>query len=1033
MCSLARAGSGPVGVALGHAYRGAAKYGQTPAVKGKPGPERPNIVFVMLDDVGIDQMELFGNGGFNPPSLPNIDKLAESGMTFSNVWAMPECSPTRAAFFTGRYPLRTGVTSAITSQMLPHAQLSPYETTLPRLLSTAGYTSAMSGKYHLGNDNPSGNCSPATRGWDFFDGNLGADPPAIDTQAGSPSTTPVRTYNCGFVRESEAPGGIASGACYFDEGACEDGFSGKQCLESGGLLVPGEACAEETPAFLDFDATNGYYVWPNTVNDGSLPAPSGCDGSGRGCADLECPIGGTGEPPLSRGYMTTEQTQTAVEWWHRQDGPRMLTVSYNSIHTPFQPPPTSSDDDPVDALVCQGENASRNDNLALSKAMLENMDQQIAQLLAGLGLATLDDQGNISTLHLDAMNTLLVIIGDNGTSGPIVRQLPFDPRLPKGSVRFDPTLPKGSVFQTGVWVPLVVAGSLVEGPLGRDVDALINSVDLFELFAEIAGLDPREVVPPAHRLDSRSMLPYLTDPDQEPIRQFNFTQLGATGTIPIPIDPERRLWPCVLFSTVNETIPGSPKLEGGVCVDLLFDTSALCRTNAGIWLGPDPDPAFENKDAAEPDTPNGAWPSCCNVLGEFSAAHNPVRLAPLEQFAVRDKKFKLSELVSSDCRFPVDDPEVFPPFEEIRAVQFFNLEASPVDFLQTEICTAVDAVSPDGPRCNDGIITPAFPFGNQCANAPACLGAAALVEAFSSLAARLDRTKRSPIECRGDGNLDKRVDELDLAGVERFMASGPSYFDMNRDGQTDAKDRDIVLANLGNDCLGACGRADLNQDNRVTSDDEAILLQSLGRCDVNLAAAVHLCGADLNADGWIDEADLEILRKTRSQMKGTPCSPDRTVADQTAVFLTFTASILDLGVSTSISVSNPLAWDPMSPFLSLSGSVTKGTIEIYLWDQAEGELISYETSDDSVGVGLNPDGTLSPRGTWRFLLSEVLVAAGWDDDFVGYGWVVANFGGVVGSHTVNYFAIGFSQPLLAVPAIGQGIHGTAGLPVRVPP
>ena len=122
-----------VGVALGHAYRGAAKYGQTPAVKGKPGPERPNIVFVMLDDVGIDQMELFGNGGFDPPSLPNIDKLAESGMTFSNVWAMPECSPTRAAFFTGRYPLRTGVTSAITSQMLPHAQLSPYETTLPRL------------------------------------------------------------------------------------------------------------------------------------------------------------------------------------------------------------------------------------------------------------------------------------------------------------------------------------------------------------------------------------------------------------------------------------------------------------------------------------------------------------------------------------------------------------------------------------------------------------------------------------------------------------------------------------------------------------------------------------------------------------------------------------------------------------------------------------------------------------------------------------------------------------------------------------
>jgi len=145
------------------------------------GEDPPNILFIIMDDVGIDQMTAFGNGGEDPAIVPNINKIANSGVRFSNVWAMPECSPSRSAFFAGRYTLRTGVTSAIVPIMLPQAQLSTYETTLPRVLSTAGYKSSMIGKYHLGNDNPSGQCSPATRGWDFFDGNLEVGPPPIDT------------------------------------------------------------------------------------------------------------------------------------------------------------------------------------------------------------------------------------------------------------------------------------------------------------------------------------------------------------------------------------------------------------------------------------------------------------------------------------------------------------------------------------------------------------------------------------------------------------------------------------------------------------------------------------------------------------------------------------------------------------------------------------------------------------------------------------------------------------------------------------
>jgi arylsulfatase A-like enzyme len=124
----------------------------------------PNIVFIILDDVGIDQMQSFGLGQGVLASTPNLDAIANAGVRFSNTWSMPECSPSRATIFTGRYPLRHGVTSALIPNMLPQAQVSPYETTLPRVLAGAGYTSAMVGKYHLGNQNPAGNCSPRTQG-----------------------------------------------------------------------------------------------------------------------------------------------------------------------------------------------------------------------------------------------------------------------------------------------------------------------------------------------------------------------------------------------------------------------------------------------------------------------------------------------------------------------------------------------------------------------------------------------------------------------------------------------------------------------------------------------------------------------------------------------------------------------------------------------------------------------------------------------------------------------------------------------------
>lgn len=102
---------------------------------------------IIMDDVGIDQMQIFGYGGATPPLTPNINAIARARVRFRNVWSMPECSPSRAVFFEGRYPLRTKVSSAILSDDLANSQVSPFEATTPKLLKKVGYLNARSASF----------------------------------------------------------------------------------------------------------------------------------------------------------------------------------------------------------------------------------------------------------------------------------------------------------------------------------------------------------------------------------------------------------------------------------------------------------------------------------------------------------------------------------------------------------------------------------------------------------------------------------------------------------------------------------------------------------------------------------------------------------------------------------------------------------------------------------------------------------------------------------------------------------------------
>ena len=90
----------------------AASIESAPEARAAATPATPNIVFVIIDDAGVDQFERWNPAGVELPKTPVIDSLCDQGVRFSNVWSMPQCSPSRVAMMTGRFPFRTGVMNA---------------------------------------------------------------------------------------------------------------------------------------------------------------------------------------------------------------------------------------------------------------------------------------------------------------------------------------------------------------------------------------------------------------------------------------------------------------------------------------------------------------------------------------------------------------------------------------------------------------------------------------------------------------------------------------------------------------------------------------------------------------------------------------------------------------------------------------------------------------------------------------------------------------------------------------------------------
>ncbi len=460
---------------------------RSPSAQSPLRPEahvRRNVLLIVLDDVGIDKIAMYGqtNGPYMPlpyscdhrtfpydyAPTPNLERIANGqvlangssiggGIQFTNAYTNPVCSPTRALLMTGRYAFRTGIAS-ITDLPGPNgsSKLADAETFLPELLNAglAGkpYACGAFGKWHL--TAGSGNDTHAVdNGFDVFQGHIA-------------NLTDHYVY-----RKINAVAG----------------------------------------APVVYEGINGT-VHP--VTHAFTPSPS---------------------PVYSTSQWNAEiTTNDATTWINAQSKPFFAYIGYSPPHGAFQVPPHDRLSAATAAQLsnpsnCQGAYLQGMPDTAFDepdavleriffRSMLEAVDTEIGRLIDGI--------------HPNKLaNTMIFVIGDNGTSWPIIDPVHNSEHA------------KGTVYEWGTHVPFVACGPLVPTTpaLAHDCTGLVDSVDLWRTIADITGASV-EAAQPLGPVDSLSFLPMLMNPSAQGDRQYSFAQHfspnGAyTPTAAGPYDP----------------------------------------------------------------------------------------------------------------------------------------------------------------------------------------------------------------------------------------------------------------------------------------------------------------------------------------------------------------------------------------------------------------------------------------------------------------------------------------------------------------
>ena len=232
-----------------------------PAPAQDAGAKKPNILVLFPDDVGWQNVSAYGRGTMGYRT-PHIDRIAKEGLLFTDHYAQPSCTAGRAAFITGQYPIRSGMTTV----GRPGAELGlkPESPTLAEVLKDLGYRTGQFGKNHLGDRNEH---LPTLHGFDEFFGNLYH----LNTQEESEQVDYPKDPE--FFANYGTRGVLRTKATEVDDPTVDPRFGrvGKQTIEDTGQLTRERMKTMDVEFFaasLDFmrrskDAGEPFFVWLN--------------------------------------------------------------------------------------------------------------------------------------------------------------------------------------------------------------------------------------------------------------------------------------------------------------------------------------------------------------------------------------------------------------------------------------------------------------------------------------------------------------------------------------------------------------------------------------------------------------------------------------------------------------------------------------------------------------------------------------------------------------------------------------------------
>ncbi len=411
-------------------------------------PYQPrNVIVVVLDDVGTEQIAAYGCNpawGESQARMPALDQLRAHGVMFRRAWATPVCSPTRAMFLTGRHGFRTGM-------------LGLAETPGPCApgMTQTGYLTCC----------PTGDpgCT------------LPESPVALPLHPTGYSLPDSEITIAEMLRDSVFPGGQT-----YTRGAF-----GKWHLSA----APGDPCHPIRQGFDVFaghlfnnEGAGGHYAWQQHA---ARATPNGCVVySSTPSGEWDAERTGLDARAWIEGVISSENPRRSF----------FAMVSFNPPHWPFQVPPQALVSPTTwDELVLAGldtEGLRVEGVRSCLPGTNQEIDSRAARLVYRASLEAVDTLIGRLVFRSAAEpflleNTVVIVVGDNGTPDQVGWSTQDPSAISPNSAPFPPNHAKRHVYELGVRVPLIVAGSGVAQ--GATCDSLVSAVDLPATILDLVG------------------------------------------------------------------------------------------------------------------------------------------------------------------------------------------------------------------------------------------------------------------------------------------------------------------------------------------------------------------------------------------------------------------------------------------------------------------------------------------------------------------------------------------------------------------